>query len=49
LGVYRLPLVRQGIHDLFEDKFEEQKTNLKVWIEYGKEHPKTCTLRIGKP
>jgi hypothetical protein len=26
LGIYRLPLVRQGIQDLFEDELEEQKT-----------------------
>jgi hypothetical protein len=26
LGVYKLPLARQGIQDLFEDELEEQKT-----------------------
>jgi hypothetical protein len=26
LGIYGLPLVRQGIQDLFENKLEEQKT-----------------------
>jgi hypothetical protein len=24
--MYRLPLIKQGIQDLFEDKLEEQKT-----------------------
>jgi hypothetical protein len=26
LGVYKLPFVRQGIQDLFEDELEEQTT-----------------------